>query len=266
METDNNILDNLELRSESINEVFSQPPNKLVIWGNAFILIILFLILIFSYFVKIPEYVNSNIIIESNNYIWSGESPRDGKVDKILVRDSQYVKKNQIILILKSDFDSLPQSNLNKVNNKNEIHHVVQDKNIIKSAYEGNIYFLKPIRNIYEVTKDDKIFYVISQKKEDHIFGTISLKSSEVGKVTLGQKVVIKLEKYPHEVYGTIEGKVEMISKFPNSKDLFYVSVSFPTSDLQTSFHKKVNVNLNLRGIAQIEVSKDRLIDKIFKY
>ena len=50
----------IELRSEQVQEILTKIPHWMIRWGNLLILIILLLVLLFSYFIKYPD-VNSAI-------------------------------------------------------------------------------------------------------------------------------------------------------------------------------------------------------------
>ncbi|MFC4164804.1 HlyD family secretion protein [Epilithonimonas zeae] len=102
METKKDILDNLQLRSESVQDILSQPPNWMIRWGNTLVLGILGMILLMSYFIKYPEFVPSSIIVTSQNPPEKLEARINSKIEKILVKNQQEVKKNDILMILQS--------------------------------------------------------------------------------------------------------------------------------------------------------------------
>ena len=102
METNKDILDNLELRSESVQDILSQPPNWMIRWGNTLVLGILGMVLLMSYFIKYPEFVPAPIIVTSQNPPEKLEARINSKIEKILVKNQQEVKKNDILMILQS--------------------------------------------------------------------------------------------------------------------------------------------------------------------
>jgi len=102
LETNKDILDNLELRSESVQDILSQPPNWMIRWGNTLVLGILGMVLLMSYFIKYPEFVPAPIIVTSQNPPEKLEARINSKIEKILVKNQQEVKKNDILMILQS--------------------------------------------------------------------------------------------------------------------------------------------------------------------
>lgn len=102
METKKDILDNIELRSESVQDILTEPPHWMFRWGNTIILIILLLILGMSYIIKYPEFVPAPIIVTSQNPPEKIEARSSSKIEKIFIKDHQKVKKGDVMLVLQS--------------------------------------------------------------------------------------------------------------------------------------------------------------------
>ena len=62
----------IELRSEQVQEILTKVPHWMIRWGNLVILILLLVLLLFSYFIKYPD-INTAKITETAN-IQSGIS------------------------------------------------------------------------------------------------------------------------------------------------------------------------------------------------
>lgn len=102
METNNNTLDNINLRSEDVQEILTTPPHWMVRWGNTLFFAILVIILIMSYIIKYPEFINAPIIISSQNPPEKIEARISSKIEKILIQDQQKVQKGDILVVLQS--------------------------------------------------------------------------------------------------------------------------------------------------------------------
>jgi len=102
LETKKDILDNIELRSESVQDILTQPPHWMIRWGNTVIFIILLLILVMSYIIKYPEFVPASVIITSQNPPEKLEARTNSKIEKILIKDHQKVKAGQVMMVLQS--------------------------------------------------------------------------------------------------------------------------------------------------------------------
>ncbi|WP_228437919.1 HlyD family secretion protein [Chryseobacterium sp. 7] len=96
------VLDNIELRSESVQDILTQPPHWMIRWGNTVIFVILLLILLMSYIIKYPEFVPAPIIVTSQNPPEKIEARTSSKIEKIFIKDHQEVKKNDVLMVMQS--------------------------------------------------------------------------------------------------------------------------------------------------------------------
>lgn len=96
------ILDNIELRSESVQDILTEPPHWMFRWGNMIIFIILVMILVMSYMIKYPEFVPAPIIVTSQNPPEKIEARSNSKIEKIFIKDHQKVKNGDIMVVLQS--------------------------------------------------------------------------------------------------------------------------------------------------------------------
>lgn len=96
------ILDTIELRSESVQDILTQPPHWMIRWGNTLIFIILLLILLMSYIIKYPEFVPAPIVVTSQNPPEKIEARTSSKIEKIFIKDHQEVKKNEVLMVMQS--------------------------------------------------------------------------------------------------------------------------------------------------------------------
>ena len=102
MEAKKDILDNLQLRSESVQDILTQPPHWMIRWGNTVLFIILLMILFMSYLIKYPEFIPAPIIVTSQNPPEKILARTNTKIEKIFIKDHTFVKKEDILMILQS--------------------------------------------------------------------------------------------------------------------------------------------------------------------
>ncbi|MGL6128178.1 HlyD family secretion protein [Chryseobacterium artocarpi] len=96
------VLDNIELRSESVQDILTQPPNWMIRWGNTVIFVIILLIFVMSYIIKYPEFVPAPIIVTSQNPPEKIEARIGTRIEKIFIKDHQEVKKNDVLMVMQS--------------------------------------------------------------------------------------------------------------------------------------------------------------------
>src|SRR5690606_228382 len=81
------------------------------------------------------------------------------------------------------------------------------------------------------------------------------------GKTKIGQQVNIRLESFPEQEYGVLNGEVKNISVIPDTEGFYLMDVRL-ASKLMTHYKKKIVVNLQMRGIAEIVTGELRLIER----
>jgi multidrug efflux pump subunit AcrA (membrane-fusion protein) len=100
--TKKNILEDIELRSESVQEVLSNPPSWILRYGISIIFMIMTFTLIGSWFVKYPDIISAKAVVTSVNPPERLESKVNSRIAKIYVTNSKKVKKGDVLAILES--------------------------------------------------------------------------------------------------------------------------------------------------------------------
>lgn len=95
------------------------------------------------------------------------------------------------------------------------------------------------------------------------LVGKLVIPAQNAGKVTVGQKVFVKLDNYPYQQYGTLIGKVSSLSITPNSDSNYTVYISLPNGT-ETSYHKSFNFTQELLGNAEIITEDLSVAERIF--
>lgn len=115
MATKDNILDNINLRSEQVQEVLETPPNWLVRWGSLVMLGIILLFFLLACIIKYPEFISSTIIISSQNPPEKIEVRIDSRIEKLIAKDQKTVKKGDLLMVLESSADDQDIYQLKKI-------------------------------------------------------------------------------------------------------------------------------------------------------
>ena len=92
MEVKRDILDEIELRSEGVQDILTRPPHWMML-GNTLIFIILLLILLMSYIIKYPEFVPSQVVISTQNPPEKLESRINSKIEALLSKIIRWLTK-----------------------------------------------------------------------------------------------------------------------------------------------------------------------------
>lgn len=141
---------------------------------------------------------------------------------------------------------------------------------VFVSPMNGRIDFLNFLKNNDFIQSGQELFKIIPVTNE--MIGQVNLPEHGSGKIKKGQDVIIKLDNYPYNEYGSIKGKVKTISLATNQQTLsdnqnkinaYLINVSLPNG-LKTNYGTELNFHAESRGTAEIITDDRRLIERFF--
>ena len=97
-----NKIDDIELRSEEVQEILTKIPHWMIRWGSVLFLLLIMMLLSISWFVKYPDVIVSQAIITTQIPPQKEYAKITGKLGNILVKDKQLVNPNQPLAILEN--------------------------------------------------------------------------------------------------------------------------------------------------------------------
>ena len=97
----NNIND-VELRSEEVQEILSAVPNWMIRWGNLLILMLIVMLLGISWFIKYPDIITTEAMITTQLPPQKAYAKTTGTLIALLVSDTDLVTKNQPLAIIEN--------------------------------------------------------------------------------------------------------------------------------------------------------------------
>ncbi|MFW6311593.1 MAG: HlyD family secretion protein [Nanoarchaeota archaeon] len=177
---------NLEFRSEEVQEIMGYIPHWFLRTGVSIILGILIFGLILSYFIKYPDVLIAKVSITSDTPPLNIMSRATGKMDSLLVKDKQYVEKNKILAIINNtasyndilkievEIEKVTKC-LKEIEKKNNIK--IKQNNYVLGDIESNyLQFIKAIKDFknflaldYHNKKTEKLQRQINKKKKLYI-------------------------------------------------------------------------------------------------
>lgn len=93
---------NIELRSESVQEVLSNPPSWIIRWGITVVFLSLLMVIAISIFVRYPDFITSQVVITTQNPTEKIEARTNGKLERVLVQNHETVTKGQVLAYLET--------------------------------------------------------------------------------------------------------------------------------------------------------------------
>lgn len=95
----------LELRSEEVQDILTRVPHWMIRWGNVLILVILILILFMSWLVKYPDIITTEITITTQTPPEKLVARSSGRIEKILVDNQQDLEKGTPLAVIENTAD-----------------------------------------------------------------------------------------------------------------------------------------------------------------
>ncbi|MFL0063910.1 HlyD family secretion protein, partial [Tenacibaculum maritimum] len=97
-----NNLEDIELRSEEVQEILTKVPNWMIRQGNTLFLFLIIMLLLLSWFIKYPDIIISDVIITTEIPPQKEYAKITGKIDTIFVSNGQEIKKNNSLAIIEN--------------------------------------------------------------------------------------------------------------------------------------------------------------------
>ncbi len=94
--------ENIELRSEEMQEILGRPPRWVIRWGITVIFLVIAGIFVGSYFFKYPEVIAAPIVVTTENLPAQIMAKTTGRIDTLLVQEKQLVAKNELLAVIEN--------------------------------------------------------------------------------------------------------------------------------------------------------------------
>ena len=94
--------DNLNLRSEEVQEILGRPPRWIVRVGISIIFVVVAGLFVGSYFLKYPDILPAPITVTTENLPAGVMAMTTGKIDTIAVAEKQTVKEGELLAIVRN--------------------------------------------------------------------------------------------------------------------------------------------------------------------
>jgi multidrug efflux pump subunit AcrA (membrane-fusion protein) len=131
---------------------------------------------------------------------------------------------------------------------------------LITAPVDGKLVFLKNLVENQHLTAADTLFAIVPT--QERFIATVDIPVRGMGKAGVGQKVIIKLDDYPYQEFGMLEGQVQSVLPTLNVK-YYRVQVSLPKG-LESTYKKAFNCKAEMAGTAEIVTADLRLIERAF--
>ena len=131
---------------------------------------------------------------------------------------------------------------------------------LLRAPGEGRVTLFSYWSTDQFVRKEEAIMTLVPMDSTG-MLGKVQLPLKNSGKVNVGQRVVILLDNYPFQEFGSLTGSIDRISLVPQDAS-YTMDVTLPNG-LLTSYQHSIPFRQELRGQAEIITEDLRLIERL---
>jgi multidrug resistance efflux pump len=156
----------------------------------------------------------------------------------------------------RASLDNIAQS---LANIENSLKNWQQDY-LITAPADGKLVFLKHLSENQFLKATDTLFAVMPA--QENYIATVDIPVRGMGKAEIGQKVIIKLDDYPYQEFGMLEGEVQSV--FPSLNIRYYRVVVTLPKGLQSTYKHQFYCRSEMAGTAEIVTADMRILERAF--
>ena len=193
------------------------------------------------------KFINKKMTLpQINNSIISNESEQNAKQKEIAELDNTIMQQKiifqQALSTLKSQVDEWKKQYL------------------LIAPIDGKVTFVALIQENQQLQSNQTICYI--NPENSHYFVQLLIPQTNFGKVTTGQKVLLKFSSYPFQEYGAVYGRIDFISHI--ATDNGYFAKALLQDGLKTNYGKQIMYRDGLQGDAEIITQDLRLLERFY--
>lgn len=133
---------------------------------------------------------------------------------------------------------------------------------VLVSSTNGELSFQGVWGEHQYVQAGEHVFSILPDQRSE-LLGKMIVSSQNAGKISMGQRVLIKLDNFSFQQFGTLRGEVKSISVSPDEKGNYVVYSSLPEGT-KTSYGKDIQLKQELLGTAEIITEDLSVAERLF--
>jgi HlyD family secretion protein len=144
-----------------------------------------------------------------------------------------------------------------------------KDTYLLRATIAGQIIFSAAVDTKQQVSSSAPLLYVEpTGADQTTLLAKISIPATGLGKITTGDRLIIRLDAYPEKEYGTISTQVDEIRAMPSvdkEGGATYQVIAALREPVETTYNKELPLSLQMTGTATI-ITKDRsILSRVFE-
>ncbi len=92
----------IEIRSEEVQEILSYVPNWMIRWGNTLFFLLILMLLFISWFVKYPDVITTEVMITTSFPPEKIYAKSGGQFEVFLINEEENIEKHQVLAVIEN--------------------------------------------------------------------------------------------------------------------------------------------------------------------
>lgn len=126
---------------------------------------------------------------------------------------------------------------------------------VLSAPVSGRVVFIVPLQTDQYLQEGKTVGYI--DPPNSHYYAQVNLGQANLGKVSVGERVQLRIDAYPYQEFGYLEGRLAYISKVPSDSG-FLANIEL-TRGLATQYGNLIQYKSGLKGTAMIVTKDQRL-------
>ncbi|WP_316771117.1 secretion protein HlyD [Pedobacter frigiditerrae] len=204
---------------------------------------------------------NSEFKQQENKYL-SSKYPLQQSATALLNNNSAYLAKEKEVATLNNTIKE-QQSKFRQALSTmmNETDGWIM-KYVVLSPLAGHVGYAGILQENQNVNLNQELFIV--NPGNTNFFGEVQIPQYNMGKVSLGQRTLIKMRSFPFEEYGIINGKISYITDAALKDSVFVAKIDFTNFEQKDSTHPIV-LKTGMMADAEIITRESSLLQRFIR-
>ncbi len=92
----------IEIRSEEVQEILSYIPNWMIRWGNTFFFLLILMLLFISWFVRYPDVITTEVMITTSFPPEKIYAKSGGQFEVFLINEGENIERHQVLAVIEN--------------------------------------------------------------------------------------------------------------------------------------------------------------------
>jgi len=160
-------------------------------------------------------------------------------------------------------------NNENYIKLRNGINNLIgaidrwNEENLLIAAMDGKVSMVQNWSEKQYVEQGKEIMAIVPENKEDNYFTQLFIPTQGAGRIEIGQRVLLKLDNFPHREFGKLEGQVIELPGLPREEG-YPVKIKL-INGLITLRGKDLKMGQEMRGNGEIITENRSVFVRIFE-